>query len=71
VILFLIYLLKLQVEVQDREIAEANMNHQKYIAFLYFPKNYTSALAKYINDRQYFDLESRIFVHLTNESKYS
>jgi len=47
------------------------MNHKKYIAFLYFPKNYTSGLTKYINDRQYFDLESRIFVHLTNESKYS
>ncbi|XP_060878331.1 ABC transporter G family member 23-like [Metopolophium dirhodum] len=56
------------VEVQDREVAEAGINHKKYIAFLYFPKNYTSGLTKYINDRQYFDLESRIFVHLTNEN---
>ncbi|KAL5245483.1 hypothetical protein ACI65C_012893 [Semiaphis heraclei] len=56
------------VEVQDREVSEASMNHKKYIAFLYFPKNYTSALTKYINDRQYYDLESRIFAHLTNEN---
>ncbi|CAI6347958.1 unnamed protein product [Macrosiphum euphorbiae] len=56
------------VEVQDREVAEVGMNHIEYIAFLYFPKNYTSGLTKYINDRQYFDLESIMFVHLTNEN---
>ncbi|XP_022175207.1 ABC transporter G family member 23-like [Myzus persicae] len=56
------------VEVQDREVAEAGINHTKYIAFLYFPKNFTSGLTKYINDRQYFDLESRVFAHLSNEN---
>jgi len=69
--IYIIYSLKLQVEVQDREVAEAGMNHIKYIAFLYFPKNYTKGLTKYIDDRQYYDLESRVFADLTNDSKYS
>ncbi|XP_060841940.1 ABC transporter G family member 23-like isoform X1 [Rhopalosiphum padi] len=56
------------IEVQDREAAETSIDHEEHIAFLYFPENYTSGFAQYINDRQYFDLESRIFVHLTNEN---
>ncbi|KAF0762245.1 ABC transporter G family member 23-like [Aphis craccivora] len=56
------------IEVQDREVAEASIDHIEYIGFLYFPENYTSGLTKYINDRQYFDLESRLFAHLTNEN---
>lgn len=68
-ILFLIHCLILQIEVKDREAAEASINHIEYMGFLYFPENYTSGLTKYIDDRQYFDLESRLFAHLTNESK--
>lgn len=68
-ILFLIHCLILQIEVQDREAAEASIDHIEYIGFLYFPENFTSGLTKYINDRQYFDLESRLFAHLSNESK--
>ncbi|XP_025200634.1 ABC transporter G family member 23-like [Melanaphis sacchari] len=56
------------VEVQDRETSETDIDHEKYIAFLYFPKNYTSGLTKYIDDRQYFDLGSIMFAHLTNEN---
>lgn len=64
-------MINIQVEIQDREAAEASMDHEEYIAFLHFPKNYTNGFKNYIHDRQHFDLESRIFVHFTNESKYS
>lgn len=46
------------------------MKNPEYMAFLYFPENYTREFAKhYINDSQNFDRNSLIFVHLTKESK--
>lgn len=39
------------------------------MAFIYFPKNYTEDLVKYINDRENFDLESRAYAHLTMGSE--
>lgn len=61
----------IQVEVNSRESGERLMNNRKFMAFIYFPKNYTSDLAKYIDDRKRFDMNFRAYVHLTKESEFA
>lgn len=63
-----IYKFILQVQVADHEVGEMRMKDPNYMAFIYFPKNYTQDLIKYI-DRRNFDAESRTYIHLTKESK--
>lgn len=62
-------LIFVQIEVDNRETGEMKMNNRNYVAFIYFPKNYTIDLIKYIDDRKHFDMDSRAYVHLTKESK--
>lgn len=57
--------------MKDREEGEMSMNKPNYMAFLYFPKNYTRDLIKFIDDREHYETESRVYVHLTKESKRS
>lgn len=45
------------------------MSNSMYMAFMHFPKNYTKNLITYIDDREYFDLQSRAYIHLTMESE--
>jgi hypothetical protein len=54
--------------VKDREAGEMTMNNPGNMAFIYFQKNYTKDLIKYIGREE--DLaESSTYIHLTNESK--
>jgi len=55
--------------VNDRDAGEMSMNKPNFMAFLYFPKNYTRDLIKFIDYREHYDSESRAYVHLTKESK--
>jgi len=41
-----------------------------YYAFLYFSKNYTTELIKYIDDRENYNREFNIYASLTKASKY-
>lgn len=52
----------------DREAGELSMKDPTYMAFMYFPKNYTKDLIKYM-DRRDFDGDTRSYIHLTKESK--
>lgn len=58
----------LQVEVADRETGEKSMKDPNYMAFMYFPKNYTKGLINYFNHKNVDD-NSRTYMHLTKESK--
>lgn len=62
--------MNLQVNVKDYDTGEASMNKLNYIAFLYFPKNYTENLIEYINNRENYDNMSRSFAHLTKDSEF-
>lgn len=61
----------IQIEVNNRETGEIKMNNRNYMAFIYFPKNYTIDLIKYIDDRKHFDMDFRAYVHLTKESEFN
>lgn len=58
----------LQVAVDDHEAGEMSMQNPTFMAFLHFPKNYTTDLTKYI-DREDVDINSMVYVHLTKESE--
>lgn len=56
--------------MKDREDGERKMINSNYMAFIYFPKNFTSELTKYIDYRKDIDNESEIYAYLSKESKY-
>lgn len=66
---YLIFPLILQVAVEDREAGEMSMKDPNFMAFLYFPGNYTKVLTNYIGDRKDIEYDSQMYVHLTKESE--
>ncbi|XP_025415789.1 uncharacterized protein LOC112687357 isoform X2 [Sipha flava] len=55
------------IEVKDQEAGEMSMNNAGNMAFIYFQRNYTKDLIKYIN-RDDNITEYSIFMHITNEN---
>lgn len=57
-----------QVEVKNQKSGEMSMNIPNYMAFLYFPKNFTRDLSTYIVNRK--NSANLAYVKMTRESKY-
>ncbi|VVC43845.1 Hypothetical protein CINCED_3A004789 [Cinara cedri] len=57
-------------EVKDRNVGESIIKKPKYIAFIHFPKNYTSEFAKYIDDQDNYDLQLQPYMDLNNHNTF-
>jgi len=53
------------INVESRKAGEMQLEKSNYFAFLYFPKNYTNELIEYIDDRENYNRDSRIYAYLT------
>lgn len=53
--------------MENHETGEANMNNPKYMAFLYFPQNFTKELITYFDDRENY--EQLIYASINKDSK--
>lgn len=53
--------------MKDRESGEIHMNDPNYVAFLYFPQNFTAELTSYMDNSEYYD--PLTYARLTMDSK--
>lgn len=54
----------IQDEVSDREAGEWIMENSDYIAFIYFPENYTSEFVKYIERQNDYDIQLQPYMNM-------
>lgn len=54
--------------MKDRNAGESMMNNSQYIAFIYFPENYTSEFAKYIDGQDNNGLHLQPYMVLDTHS---
>lgn len=55
--------------MSDHHTGEMAMaNSSKYVAFIHFPKNYTSAFTEFIDDRENYDYQSQAYINVAQYS---
>ncbi|XP_050422032.1 ABC transporter G family member 23-like [Adelges cooleyi] len=56
------------IEVNSVEDGEMSLNYPSYMAFLYFPENYTKSVQTFLADKGNYDVKSMVSVHFTKEN---
>ncbi|VVC43846.1 ABC transporter-like,P-loop containing nucleoside triphosphate hydrolase [Cinara cedri] len=57
-------------EAEDyKSVNGSFMKNPKYVAFIYFPTNYTSKFVNFIDQRKGYDSHSQVYIQITKHSK--